>query len=68
MNGNSKGQNKPDRRTLTARTIKVSLAVFALIVAYLYALNGRYIHVEDDVFFDKWTETMLFVEKERVVE
>lgn len=64
----NESQNKPDRCTLTARTIKVSLAVFALIVAYLYALNGRYIHVEDDVFFDKWTETMLFVEKERVVE
>lgn len=31
--------------------------MFALIVAYLFALNGRYIKK----FFDKWTKTILYI-------
>lgn len=30
--------------------IKVLFFMFALIVAYLFALNGRYIKIEDDKF------------------
>ncbi len=49
--------NKRFTRTQITQTIKVLFFMFALIVAYLFALNGRYIKIEDDKFFDKWTKT-----------
>lgn len=36
--------------------IKVLFFVFALIVAYLLALNGRYNHIGGYLYFDKWTK------------
>ena len=55
--------NKPDRRNVFVWMIKVSFLVLALIVAYLFALNGRYTHIGGDEFFDKWTKTILVIDK-----
>ena len=38
------------------KVIKVLLFVSVLIVAFLFALNGRYSHVGDLLYFDKWTK------------
>lgn len=56
-------QNKPQTSTLVSRTIKVSFLILALIVAYLFALNGRYIKEDDEYYFDKWTKTILVIER-----
>ena len=36
--------------------IKAFLVAIVLIIAYLFALNGRYSHVRGVVFFDKWEQ------------
>ncbi len=48
--------------------IKVLFFMFALIVAYLFALNGRYIKIEDDKFFDKWTKTLIIIDRYEEIE
>lgn len=60
--------NKPDRRNVFVWMIKVSFLVLALIVAYLFALNGRYTHIGGDEFFDKWTKTIIGVGKYEQIE
>ena len=45
----------------------VLVFVFALIVAFLFALNGRYMQVSDDEFFDKWTKTIIAIEKYEII-
>ena len=49
------------------QAIKVLLLVLALIVAYLFALNGRYIQVDDEYYFDKWTKSMLEITRYKTV-
>ena len=39
-----------------SKVIKVLLFVSVLIVAFLFALNGRYSHVGGLLYFDKWTK------------
>lgn len=65
---NPANQNKPLARLHMNRMIKVSLLLFALIIALLFALNGRYIKVADEYYFDKWTKTMLEIGKYEVIE
>jgi len=48
--------NKRFTRIQITQTIKVSFFVFVLIVAFLFALNGRYSHVGGLLYFDKWTK------------
>lgn len=55
-------QNKPDRRNSIAGAIKVFILVFALIVAYLFALNGRYMMIDENVYFDKWHKKLIDVQ------
>lgn len=44
-------------RNIFSKTIKVLLCIFALIIAYLYALNGRYIgDTANTIIFDTWTQ------------
>lgn len=38
----------------TSQMIKVLFLILALIVAYLFALNGRYLMIDEDYYFDKW--------------
>lgn len=50
-------KKKPVSRNIFSKTIKVLLCIFALIIAYLYALNGRYIGDTDNtIIFDTWTQ------------
>lgn len=55
--------NNPHTRISISQTIKVLFLILALIVAYLFALNGRYIKEDDEYYFDKWTKTILVIEK-----
>lgn len=59
--------NKRFTRTQITQTIKVLVLVFALIVAFLFTLNGRYMQVSDDEFFDKWTKTIIAIEKYEII-
>lgn len=61
-------KNKPHRSIQITQTIKVLLFVFALIVAFLFALNGRYMSVKTGFYFDKWTKTLLEVERINTIE
>lgn len=53
------GSNKPFSQLLITQTIKVLFFAFALIVAYLFALNGRFIKDDEGYYFDKWTQTIV---------
>ena len=39
--------------------IKLLIAIAFLIIAYLFAQNGRYSHADQDLYFDKWTNKAL---------
>lgn len=39
--------------------IKSVFAILVLVILYLFALNGRYSHAEQAVYFDKWTKQAL---------
>lgn len=43
------------------RVIKIILIVIALVILYLFALNGRYEKVYGPVFFDKWGKVLIEV-------
>lgn len=52
--------NKPHTRISVSRTIKVLFLILTLIVAFLFALNGRYTPAgEKGAFMDKWTKTLI---------
>lgn len=59
---NDKIFTKPNSKKTSEPTDKyhkitlVVLAVFALIIAYLFALNGRYEIWDEDYLLDKWTQ------------
>ena len=48
-----------------SKVIKVLLFVSVLIVAFLFALKGRYSHVGGLLYFDKWTKE---IKKYEVIE
>ncbi len=58
--------NKPIRRLSAMQMIKVLFAVLALIVAYLFSLNGRYVKVDDDLIMDKWKCELLIIESKQL--
>lgn len=68
MNKSTMNSNKRFTRTQITQTIKVLVFVFALIVAFLFALNGRYMKVSDYELFDKWTKTIILIEKLEIIE
>lgn len=55
-------QDNPHTRISASQTIKVLFFVLALIVAFLFALNGRYMMIDDDYYFDKWKKEVRSVE------
>lgn len=57
------GRNKPSTRISTSRTIKVLFLVLALIVAFLFTLNGRYMMIDEDYYFDKWKKEVRSVDE-----
>ena len=56
------------RNTQIAGIVKGVFLVIALVIAYLFALNGRYIQVDDDYYFDKWTKSMLEINRYKTIE
>lgn len=56
------------KKTLIPGIVKGIFLVLVLIIAYLFALNGRYIQVDDDYYFDKWTKSMLEITRYKTVE
>ena len=60
--------NKPHTRISISHAIIVLFIAIALVVAYLFALNGRYIQVDDDYYFDKWTKTIIVINKYEMIE
>lgn len=50
------------KETTRRGIFKVSVAIAAIIIAYLFALNGRYTFPQNNfvAVFDKWTCTTLF--------
>lgn len=40
-----------------------AMVVIALVFVYLFALNGRYDKIEGAAYFDKWTKTILIINK-----
>lgn len=58
-------QKKPNIITIIAQIIKLFVVIIALIIAYLFALNGRYTKIYDDsAFFDKWTKKIIGFDEE----
>lgn len=55
--------NKPHTRISTSQAIKVLFVILAFIIAFLFALNGRYTKVSADEFFDKWTKTIIGIDR-----
>lgn len=51
--------NKPHTRIFVSQTIKVLFFVFALIIAFLFALNGRYMVVDEGYILDKWKKEVI---------
>lgn len=60
--------NNPHTHIFSSQAIKVLFFVLALIVAFLFALNGRYAMVSADEFFDKWTKTIIAIDRYEVIE
>ena len=40
----------------TYRIVKVVIMIIALVLGFLYVLNGRYVRVSENRIIDKWTE------------
>lgn len=61
--------NSQHKWMLMVRTFVMTVfLVIALCIAYLFALNGRYIQVDDDYYFDKWTKSMLEITRYKTIE
>lgn len=43
-----------NKKVIVQAALAVIVCVSALYVAYLYALNGRYIYTKERIVFDKW--------------
>ncbi len=40
----------------TYRIVKVVIMIIALVLGFLYVLNGRYVRVSENRIIDTWTE------------
>lgn len=56
-------------KNMLPSVIKILLIVLILIIAYLFALNGRYIQGDDEfIYFDKWTKSILEITRYKTIE
>lgn len=60
--------NKHYTSVSVLQAIKILLCICALVLAYLFALNGRYIKEDSEYYFDKWTKKILVIENYETVE
>ena len=49
------------------QSIKLALMIIALIIAYFYVLNGRYMYISDDYLFDKWDKSKIYIKRAKIV-
>lgn len=54
---------KSNLEMIIYRVIKIILIVIALVILYLYALNGRYENIYGTVYFDKWEKVLIEVKR-----
>lgn len=47
---------------------KIFVTVIVLIILYLFALNGRYCHVESLAMFDKWKQEWIVPTDDSMIE
>lgn len=57
--------NKTKKHISMLQMIKVLFLILALIVAFLFALNGRYIKADEQIYFDKWKKTLILLDDSR---
>ena len=62
-----KNENNPHLRHTFFQTIKVLILIFALLISFLFALNGRYHTHREGIYFDKWTKTIIFVDRAKEI-
>lgn len=56
-------ESKTNRFDTFYKSMKLLLAVAALFIAYLFALNGRYVSDDHLIYhYDKWTNTIKLTE------
>jgi len=55
--------NRPNTRITISEVMKILFFVLALIVAFLFALNGRYMMIDDDYYLDKWKKEVRSVDE-----
>lgn len=57
-------QNRSNMSHIVDRIIKILFLIFVLIVAYLFVLNGRYSHVHGLLYFDKWANKTIILNRD----
>lgn len=50
----------------TYRIVKVVIMIIALVLGFLYVLNGRYVRVSENRIIDTWTEEYYNVWRDEV--
>lgn len=50
----------------TYRIVKVVIMIIALVLGFLYVLNGRYVRVSENRIIDTWTEEYYNVWRDKV--
>lgn len=58
-----RGYKKPSTRISASQVIKVLFLVLALTVAFLFALNGRYVMIDKYCYLDKWKKEVRSVDE-----
>ena len=51
----------------TYRIVKVVIMIIALVLGFLYVLNGRYVRVSENRIIDTWTEEYYNVRRNEVI-
>ena len=51
----------------TYRIVKVVIMIIALVLGFLYVLNGRYVRVSENRIIDAWTEEYYNVRSNEVI-
>lgn len=49
------------------RIVKVVIMIIALVLGFLYVLNGRYVRVSENRIIDAWTEEYYNVRSNEVI-
>lgn len=58
-----RGYKKPSTHISASRVVKVLFLVFALIVVFLFALNGRYVMIDEYYYLDKWKKEVRSIDE-----